>query len=320
MADPSDLISRAQRHDPRVAVGTVAPNATNDEPVLAGSPFELFQIGSITKVFTALALARAVVEGRLTLETPVGSLLRELARLPVGAVTLGALATHTSGLPRLPPELRSPRALMIRDPYAEIDHRSLMRSLSRTKLKPGGKPAYSNLGFGLLGHALAAREGVSYGELVVTRVTGDLGMMDTTCTPRVEVPGARRRGRPYPGVWHFDALAGAGALWSNVADLQRFARAQLEPPPGSLGAAIRLTQEVRFPGRMDQCLGWIRLRPKSGPVLFHNGGTAGFRSVLCVDRGASYAAIGLGATDRSLDRLGMSLVTRGRSLAEEEVT
>ncbi len=311
MADPVALIARARRHDPRLAVGLVAPAEPSDEPVLAGSPDELFQIGSITKVFTELALARAVVEGRLTFDTPVGAMLRDLARLPVGTVTLGALATHTSGLPRIPPELRRRAWRGHKDPYADIDHRFLMRSLSRIKLKPSGKPSYSNLGFGLLGHALAAREGVSYDELIATRVTGDLGMMETRCTPPVETPGARRRGKPYSGVWHFDALAGAGALWSSLSDMQRFARAQLEPPPGSLGAAIRLTQEVRVPGRTEQCLGWLRLHPKSGPVLFHNGGTAGYRSVLCVDRGASYGAIALGATDRPLDRLGLTLVTHG---------
>ena len=82
------------------AVGIVTPDGLDTS---GADPGGVYQIGSVTKVFTALLLALEVVEGRLSMETRVGELLPALDERPVGRVSLGALVTHTSGLPRLPP-------------------------------------------------------------------------------------------------------------------------------------------------------------------------------------------------------------------------
>ena len=300
---PAALVGRAGQHHPRLAAGGIV----DGEPVAwSGDPAGLFQIGSVTKVFTGLLLATYVVEGRLRLDQPVGELVDDLAG-PAAAITLEQLATHTSGLPRIPRELWRKALVRHPDPYADLDHDALVASLRRLRPRPRRRPRYSNLGAGLLGHALARHAGTSYGALVRERVTDPLGMAVTRCDPAEPVPGHRRRGRPYAAAWEFDALAGCGALWSSPADLQRFLAAQLDPPAGRLGDAVRLSQQPRVPGRrMDVCLGWMRLHGRDGTLLWHNGGTAGYRSFVGVQEGSAVAV--LAASDRSVDRLGIQLL------------
>jgi serine-type D-Ala-D-Ala carboxypeptidase/endopeptidase len=304
---PAALATRAAAGHVRLAAGGVV----DGEPVTwGGDPTALFQIGSVTKVVTSLLLATYVVDGELGLDQPVGELVEDL-RGPATGLTLEQLATHTSGLPRIPRELW-PRALHRHpDPYADVDHEFLLRSLSDVRVRSRSRPAYSNVGVGLLGHALARHARTSYDAVVQERVSGPLGLSVTACEPADPAPGHRRHGRPHRVAWRFDALAGCGALWSSVADLQRFLAAQLDPPAGRLGEAIRLTQQPRVAGRrMDTCLGWMRLHGRDGTMLWHNGGTAGFRSFVGV-QGASAVAV-LTASDRSVDGLGIQLL---RSLA-----
>ncbi len=166
----------------------------------------IYQIGSVTKVFTGLLLAREVVDGALSLDQPVSDLLPELASVPTGSATLGSLASHTSGLPRLPPGLwRKALGKGRRDPYADIDGPALVAALRDVRLRrPGGRAAYSNLGYGLLGHALATHRATTYDAAVRERITGPLGMSDTGCVPadpaRVVV-GTTRRGKPHQVAW-----------------------------------------------------------------------------------------------------------------------
>lgn len=305
MADGvAELVAReaARRH--RLAVGGVVDG---ELVTWHGSPDEAFQIGSVTKVVTSLLLATYVVEGRLRLDQPVGELLPELAG-PVAAATLGQLATHTSGLPRVPRELWSRALRRHPDPYADLDHAALLRSASLQRARPSARPRYSNLGAGLLGHAVASWAGTDYDTLVRERVLAPLGMTATGCGTGGDLPGHRRRGGRRDSVWHFDALAGAGALWSTLADLQRFLGTQLDPPPGPLGDAIRLTHEPQVAGRrMDQCLGWLRLHGGGRALLWHNGGTAGYRSFVGVQPDDAVAVAVLADDDRSVDGLGLAL-------------
>lgn len=289
---------------PRAAAGGVVEGS---HVVWTGEPDEPFQIGSVTKIFTSLLLATYVVDGSLRLDHRVGQLVPELTGSEVGDVTLEQLATHTSGLPRIPRELWGRALTRHPDPYADLDHDRLVTSLGRTGLRPKSRPAYSNLGAGLLGDALATWAGRQYDALVQERICGPLGLSATTVRPPAEPQGHHRRGKAYPGVWHFDALAGAGALWSTLADQLRFLASQLDPPAGDLGSAVRLTHEVRIGGkRLDQCLGWLRLHGRDGALLWHNGGTAGYRSFIGVQEGSAVAV--LTASDRSVDRIGIRLL------------
>jgi serine-type D-Ala-D-Ala carboxypeptidase/endopeptidase len=142
----------------------------------------LFEIGSVTKVYTGLLLADAVQRKEVELDTPITELLPPGVTAPVHdgtVITLHQLATHSSGLPRLPPSLvaadRSP------DPYARYGEDDLFRDLVATRLEhaPGEQIGYSNYGAGLLGHLLGRRIGGGYAEAMQTRILAPLGLADT---------------------------------------------------------------------------------------------------------------------------------------------
>jgi serine-type D-Ala-D-Ala carboxypeptidase/endopeptidase len=283
----------------------------------------MWEIGSITKVFTGLLLAIAVVRGEVTLQTPV----REL--LPTGTVptregveiTLEHLTTHRSGLPRspvgFPTEFRT--ILLGRgNPYADISDERLLEFVARTELSrtPGtGRMAYSNVGGGLLGLALTHRAGAgSYGELVHERICRPLGLARTMVLAQADIDqlaaGYATRRRPVEH-WTLSGLAGAGALLSTATDMLTFLSAQLKPESSDLGQAIKLSQAERYgSGRFSIGLGWIRYPSRSGLTLWHNGGTGGFHSFagIAVERGVG--VVMLTNSRRSCDRAAMRLLSR----------
>ena len=253
----------------------------------------LFEIGSITKVFTGLLLAIAVVRGELTLDTPVSTFLPEPATVPSrdGAqITLAHLATHRSGLPRSPVGLLTEgRAVLVqgKNPYQEWTPERVLEAVAATRLRraPGsGRIAYSNLGAGLLGLALVAAAGArSYAELVRTRISAPLGLVDTTVLEDAAglplATGYRGPGQRAVGHWSLSGLAGAGALLSSGRDMLTFLAAQLQPESTPLAQEIVLSQEERHRGRrFGIALGWVLTGRRGDPILWHNGATGGFRS------------------------------------------
>lgn len=249
----------------------------------------VFEIGSISKVFTGLLLALAVEEGRATLETTVGELLKgkvDFKDPAVAAITLRQLATHTSGLPRLPGNLVNADSL--EDPYAAYDREALHAFLKNAKLEgePPYDSSYSNLGLGLLGDLLAGVYGGSWESLVVEKITKPLGMGDTTVT--LSAGQQRRFAPPYEGgdkevPWTFQALAGAGALRSTAADMVLFGQALAFPESSPLKTALLKVREPQSAtGAAGIGLALMLGKVDGKPVLEHGGGTGGYRSLLQV--------------------------------------
>jgi CubicO group peptidase (beta-lactamase class C family) len=212
----------------------------------------LFEIGSLTKVFTALLLADMAQAGEVNLQDPLGKHLPAGTVLPKRgeAITLQHLATHTSGLPRLPGNLMTAR-MDPQNPYAHYTTGDLYRGLATARLAaaPGTVYSYSNFGTGLLGHALALAAGKSYEQLVKERICNPLGMLDTSISLRGEqqarlAPG-HARGQPTAN-WDMVDLTGAGGLRSSGFEMLRFLRAQLDPGPTSLPNTIRMAQQQQF--------------------------------------------------------------------------
>lgn len=250
------------------------------------TPDTVFEIGSITKVFTGLLLAQAVVEGRVALDDRISRYLPVEVVLPpdVAVITLGQLATHTSGLPRLPADLSPANAS---DPYADYSTTSLHASLQNCKLTgPAPQPAaYSNLGIGLLGHLLTCVYGVSYEDLLREKITRPLGLTDTVIT--LDASQQARLAKPHSGSqgvtnWTFDAMAGAGAIRSTAADLLRFVE-RLTAADSPLRAAWELARQPRadFPAYAGKVGLGILMSERDGKLLYgHDGGTGGYRSYL----------------------------------------
>jgi CubicO group peptidase (beta-lactamase class C family) len=286
----------------------------------------IFEIGSITKVFTTTLLADMSREGLVGLGDPVNEHLPDGVRVPSRGrpITLEDLATHRSGLPRLPKGLLVPALTRDRrDPYARLDAARLEAAVgaTRPRREPGGRPAYSNYGMGLLGHALATRAGTTYERLVRTHIGDPLGLADTWIdTPAADrarvATGHTRRGRE-TSAWHLAALAGAGGLRSTAADLLAFLALHAPGADSPLTLAAAETRRPRADwGRISLGLGWMiasagtrmPLRRRTHDTLMHEGGTGGFRSFAGVVPDTGAAAVVFANQARSVGRLGLRLL------------
>lgn len=265
--------------------------AGKTEPAGTAPEKILFEIGSISKVFTGLLLAQAVQAGKVRLDSTLREVMGKKQRFAsehVAAITLEQLATHTSGLPRLPDNLLE--GADPADPYAHYDRRRLDAFLSRTTLAhaPPFASAYSNFGAGLLGDVLARLSGKSWEQLVIEHIAQPLGMKDTRVTLNAEQK--RRLAPPYAGAerakpWDFNALAGCGALHSTAADLLLLAQALSRPADSPLKSMIEMAEAPRDNGSVGLCL--QILEHDGSKAYWHNGGTGGYRSWLSAKPGSN---------------------------------
>jgi len=300
-AEPSGAEATAAVEKARarlVTIGHVDPVVALVTPkgaVVRGDAYERFEIGSITKVFTSTLLAVLAGEGTVALTDPVVRWLPSATETVDGLrhVTLENLASHRSGLPRLPPgALRaSLRPGGGRDPYAYMDEATLLASLSRTRVRgtPGQtRVRYSNYGMGLLGYLLGRASGSDYRTALTRRVLAPLGL-EATDFADAPLHQGRARGKPV-GPWHLAELAGAGGLRSNAHDLLRWLSAVLDPPHWLIAPSAQMTTPRGRVGPRLVGLGWF-LDGSDPPVLTHDGGTLGTRSEVRVDTAAGVAVV-----------------------------
>lgn len=261
----------------------------------SGEPFDgdtLFEIGSISKVFTALLLADMANKGEVSLDDPAEKYLPESASMPARGgkkITLADLATHTSGLPRLPYNMPFADPA---DPYADYTEAMMLEFLAGYELPRdiGEQWEYSNLGFGLLGYLLGRAAGADYATLLRERITGPLDMDDTAIMLTAEqqarfAPGHDMYLQPAKP-WHIPALAGAGAIRSTANDMLKFAAAVLDtdsPIRRAMETTLTVRRKTGEP-RGEQALGWQVAQIGPGrEVIMHGGGTGGYRSHLAIE-------------------------------------
>lgn len=283
----------------------------------------VFEIGSITKAFTAILLADLAGEGAVELETPVQRLLGSDVTVPTrnGAeITLLHLTTHSSGLPPMPDNFRPADGA---NPYADYSVAQLYEFLSSHELQRdiGAEVEYSNLGTGLLGHALALSQETDYETLVSRRLLEPLGMSDTSITlspsqqERLAV-GHSVQLRPVAN-WDLPTLAGAGALRSTVNDMLTFVEANLGLRESPLHDEMSVTHAARrdFPAPgMRIGLGWVIRSGHGRKLHWHNGGTGGYRSFLGFDLESQTGVVVLSNSGDSVDDLGFHLLEQGYRL------
>ncbi len=272
-----------------------------------------FEIGSISKGVTGLLYADALERGEIRGDSTLGELLL-LGDVPAAGVTLASLSTHRSGLPRLPKSahpLRRTIALWRHgtNPYGEDLQQLLAQARSVRVGKP--RPLYSNVGFELLGHAIASAAGMPYADLVRRRIADPLGL-DGFYVPATvgqlrptALLGQSRRGRQQQP-WTGEAIGPAGGIRSSIEDMVRLVVALLD---GSAPGMNALDPVIPFGKGARIGAGWITIEAKGHQITWHNGGTGGFRSWVGLDRTAGTGAVILSATSASVDRCGFSLLT-----------
>ena len=244
----------------------------------------IFEIGSISKVFTSLLLADAVQRHDVALTDPISKFLPSKVKVPERggrAITLQDLSSHVSGLPRLPANM-SPKDGS--NPYADYSVEDMYKFLSAYELPRdvGAQYEYSNLGGGLLGHVLSLRAGMDYEALVRSRISGPLGMTSTGITLSTEMKSRLAVGHSATlepvSNWDLPTLAGAGALRSTTNDLLTFLAANLGYVDSPLAPAMAAMRTVRRPTGMpnlDIALAWHVLTANGRDIVWHNGGTGG---------------------------------------------
>jgi CubicO group peptidase (beta-lactamase class C family) len=291
---------------------------------------QLFEIGSISKTFTGLILAQMVEQHKVKFEDPVRDLLPPgtVAKPEGPEITLLDLATQHSGLPRMPDNFHPSDQ---QDPYADYHAANLYEFI---KLHGVTKPAnaaflYSNLGFGLLGQALANRAATTYPNLLRDEVTAPLNLKDTVIklSPEQEKRFAQGHDAKHQEAhpWNLDAFAGAGAIRSTSNDMLGYLEAQLHPDTvgpadaaaggATLSKALELSHQIRADvGPTTKiALAWLYV-VKTGDY-WHNGGTGGFSSYVAFNPKADEATVvlfntTLGENGSFADRVGEHVMER----------
>jgi serine-type D-Ala-D-Ala carboxypeptidase/endopeptidase len=279
----------------------------------------LFEIGSITKVFTALLLTDMAQRGEVKLDDPISKYVPATAKVPQRdgrQITLVDLATHTSGLPRMPANFHPKDPA---NPYIDYTEEQLYTFLSSYELPRdiGVKFVYSNLGFGLLGQGLARRAGTDYETLVVARICEPLGMTSTriTLTPEMEHRFAAGHSADLVTVsrWDLTSLAGAGALRSSTNDLLTFLAATMGYTHTKLAPAMKAMLSIERPSGqpfIDSALGWVVDTRGGSEIIWKNGGTGGYRTFIGYSprTGVGIVALSNASTEFGTDDIGLHLL------------
>jgi CubicO group peptidase (beta-lactamase class C family) len=280
----------------------------------------VFEIGSISKVFTSTVLAQLVQEGKLSLEDPVQKYLPSTVKIPTRngkQITLGMLSVQNSGLPRMPTNF-TPRDPT--NPYADYSVAQMYEFLSGYQLTrdPGASFEYSNLGVGLLGHALSLSEGKSYEDMERERVWTPLHMENTaiTFTPwmKQHLALGHDQGGAVVSNWDIPTLAGAGAIRSTTIDMLKFIDANLHPERGPLERAMDFAHQARgFAGRPSVTIGlnWIITHVADDSIVWHNGGTGGYRTFAGFDPTSRLGVVIMtNSAGEGADDIGMHLLNK----------
>ncbi len=288
----------------------------NNNNVLRGidNADKIFEIGSITKVFTGICLSKLAGLNKVTFDET----LQNQFDFPLkegGDITLLHLATHTSGLPRLPNNSDEVEGLDLNDPYAlyNQDHlHSYLQNHIVLNSEIGTAHEYSNIGMGMLGYILANKIDTSYEELLQNQIFEPLQMSNsTTLLANVDktklITGLDKEGNPVQN-WNFtDIMAGTGSIKSSVIDLEKFAQKNFEDD-----IVYNFPQSTLVDLDQDQGigLGWYILEKNGNRLLNHSGETGGYSSLLVIDKNHKKAVIVLSNIEdsKTMNELGFSFL------------
>ncbi len=285
----------------------------------------IFEIGSISKVFTTLLLAQMEEQGEVKLSDPAQKFLPAAVKMPSKGgtqITLEHLATHTSGLPRMPSNFHPADP---HNPFADYTVQQMYDFLAGYTLvrEIGGQGTYSNLGMGFLGHLLELQSGKSYEELIITRICKPLAMNSTTTKPRAR-DAARvatgHQGRTPVSAWDIPTLAGAGDINSTASDMLSFTAANLGLPKTPLTGTMRRCHRARVDTADPQLkigLGWHIWKKHGSDITWHNGGTGGFASFIGFRTDTKEGVVVLSnSAYRGVDQIGLHLLNNKYALAD----
>ncbi len=282
----------------------------------------IFEIGSISKVFTCIMLADEVLKGSMKLTDPISKYLPEGVAVPIRnerVITLQDLATHTSGLPRMPDNFSPANPA---NPFIDYTPDLIYEFISSHELRRdiGSEYEYSNYGMGLLGHILELHTGKSYENLLIEKIANPCEMPNTRLTLTEQM--IEHLAKPHAqGVevsnWDLTGLAGAGGIRSDAVDMVKFIKANMGVSKSPLYDAMVLSHEVTYEneaGDFQIGLGWHYAQNDDETIIWHNGATGGYKAFAGFVKGTTKGVVVLGNSDGDIGRLGMKLLGDPRPL------
>ncbi|MFZ6001513.1 MAG: serine hydrolase [Bacteroidota bacterium] len=290
------------------------------EPV---NEYSVFEIGSISKVFTGILLADRVLKGDMKLDDPLQKYLPEGVKSPVrngASIQLVNMSNHTSSLPRMPGNFTPANPA---NPFADYTEKQMWDYLNGYELTRdiGSQYEYSNYAQGILGHVLASQKKTTYEKLMVDLIADPLKMNDTriTLTPRMKTNLAfgHSAGAQVEN-WDIPTLAGAGAIRSTAVDMVTFISANMGKTKTKLFPAMQLShQNTRPEGSTPMvALGWHKVITPDVEVIWHNGGTGGYRTFAGFTKAGDKGVVVLSNSDVSIDDIGFHLLNPKSPLKE----
>ena len=310
---------------PGISVGLISENETNlfnfgeikKESGIIPTPDTLYEIGSMTKTFTAILTTELQNQGKLSLDEPIINYLPEFSKsdFDKNKITLRHLITHTSGLVEIP-KREYPKNIIklvfrtgkgkIFPPRYSMETPDFLKEVSQLKLQnePGTKFRYSNTGVGLVGKTLERVTGSSFEELLKNRILTPLNMNDTTITLSDYHKEKLSTGYLYTGKEsdriHIPAITSAGNMYSTVNDLIKFLKANLLLEESNLSSVLKYCLSTRMDPMFsfyqrsvsklaynvqstEIGLGWIICNLKNIQVIQHSGGTEGFSTTMMMN-------------------------------------
>ena len=277
-----------------------------------------FEIGSVAKTMVSALVAELILKGEASLEDPLAKFLPKGTKVPDfqgHPITLGHILSHRSGLPSLPGRMHP---ALDANPYASLTPEELLGSLEDVKLEaaPGTTYHYSNFAMMVLSYALARRSGQDLQTLLAREVFKPLDMQDAHITREAgrEAEGHLSNGRPAPA-WDFPVdMAGAGGVRASLSDLVHYVEGELGTRKSAITAALRLTQDTLVTATPPaMAMNWVIIPLKNRNILLHEGGTAGFSSLVALDPENHQGVVLL--SDTSLTNVG-GLIPLGLSLLD----
>lgn len=317
-------------HSPSIAVGIIDKDGPKyycfGTKTVGGQPVNehtIYEIGSISKTFTGILLAQMALEGQLKTDDPAQKHLPATVILPTRdgkQITLGHLSDHTSGLARMPTNF-TPKDPT--NPYADYTVDQMYAFLKGYALQRdiGAQYEYSNLAQGLLGHILSLKAGSSYEALMIARIARPLGMKETKITLNKKMKQNLATGYSQ-GVqvsnWDIPTLAGAGAIRSSLHDMLRYLAANMGLKKSKLYPAMQLSHQVRHDkaGNNRVGLAWHIKKGAAGDVIWHNGGTGGYRTFAGFVKETGKGVVVLTNSSKGADDIGFRLLDPVAKLIE----
>lgn len=318
-------------YSPSIAIGIIDKDGPQyylfGTKTVGGQPVNehtIYEIGSISKTFTGILLAQMVQDGQMKTDDPAQKYLPAAVTLPTRngqQITLGHLSDHTSALAPMPNNFNPKDPA---NPYADYTVEQMYTFLNGYTLPRdiGSQYEYSNLAQGLLGHILSLKAGTSYEALMLSKIATPLSMKETKITFDEKMKQNLAMGYSQGAQvsnWDIPTLAGAGAIRSSIHDMLIYLAANLGLKKSKLYPAMQLSHQVRHdkPGGSTRVgLGWHISKGAEGDVIWHNGGTGGYRTFAGFVQETGKGVVILTNSDKGADDLGFHLLNSADKLIE----